>query len=85
MLILMAIISCPKKYCPFSFQETTFREFTKSQSWSTLGCKHLAKEVSKENIEEVFGKFVKFKTTNAWLHVDTKKDLLHLCSHIYGM
>jgi hypothetical protein len=36
--------------------------------------------VPQADIEEVFGKVAKFKTTNTHLHVDTKKKLLHLCS-----
>ncbi len=48
-------------------------------------CDITTKEVSKIDIEEVFCKVVKFKTTNTRLHANTKKDLLHLCSHIYDM
>ncbi len=42
------------------------------------------KDVCETNIEEVFGKLAKFKTTNTQLHVDTKKDLLELYCKIYG-
>jgi hypothetical protein len=35
------------------------------------------------DIEEVFGKVSKYKTTNTKLHQDTKKDL-RLCNQIYG-
>jgi hypothetical protein len=38
------------------------------------------KHVIEANIEEVFGKVTKFKTTSIHLHVDTKKKLFHLCS-----
>ncbi len=48
-------------------------------------CDITAKEVYEVDIEEVFGKVVKFKTTNIQLHANTKKDLLYLCSHIYDM
>jgi hypothetical protein len=39
--------------------------------------------ICKIDIEEVFGKVSKYKTTNTKLHQDTKKDF-HLCSQIYG-
>jgi hypothetical protein len=42
------------------------------------------KEVCEANIEEVFGKVVKFKTMNTQLHANTKKELLELCCKIYG-
>jgi hypothetical protein len=42
------------------------------------------KEVCEADIEEVFGKMAKFKTTNIQLHVNTKKKLLELCCKIYG-
>jgi hypothetical protein len=48
-------------------------------------CDIIVKKVSEANIKEVFGKVAKFKTTNIQLHVNIKKDLLHLCSLIYGM
>jgi hypothetical protein len=47
--------------------------------------KFTIKHVTEANIEEVFGKVAKCKTTNIHLHVDTKKKLFHLCSQIYGM
>jgi hypothetical protein len=42
------------------------------------------KEVCETNIEEVFGKVAKFKTTNTQLCTETKKELLELCCRIYG-
>ncbi len=45
-------------------------------------CDIIAKEVFEVDIKEVFCKVAKFKTINIWLHVNTKKDLLHLCSQI---
>jgi hypothetical protein len=48
-------------------------------------CDIIANEVSEADIKEVLGKVVKFKITNTQLHANTKKDLLHLCSHIYDM
>jgi hypothetical protein len=44
----------------------------------------IIEHVTQADTEEVFGKVAKFKTTNTHLHVDTKKELLHLCSQIYG-
>jgi hypothetical protein len=46
--------------------------------------KLITKHVTEANIEEIFCKVAKFKTTNTHLHVDIKKELLHLCSPIYG-
>jgi hypothetical protein len=41
--------------------------------------KFITKHINYEaNIEKVFGKVVKFKTTNTHLHADIKKELLHL-------
>ncbi len=48
-------------------------------------CDITTKRIFETNIKEVFNKVTKFKTINIRLHVDTKKDLLHLCSHIYDM
>lgn len=39
--------------------------------------------ICEADIEEVFGKVSKYKTTNTKLHQDTKKNL-RLCSQIYG-
>jgi hypothetical protein len=44
----------------------------------------ITKHAIQADIEVVFGKVAKFKTTNTHLHLDTKKKLFHLCSQIYG-
>jgi hypothetical protein len=40
--------------------------------------------VTAEKIEEVWGKCTSFKTTSTMLNPQTKRDLLHLYSKIYG-
>ncbi len=50
-----------------------------------IKCDITSKEHFEANIEKVFGKVAKFKTTNTRLHVDTNKDLLHLCNNIFDM
>jgi hypothetical protein len=42
------------------------------------------RHICEANIEEVFRKVSKYKTTNTKLHQDTKKNL-RLCSQIYGI
>ncbi len=69
-----------------SHTEECFIEMRKLNG-TGLNPKHdiTTKEVSEADIEEVFGKVVKFKTINIQLLADTKKDLFQLCSHIYDM
>jgi len=66
----------------YKFQTNLF--FIKVKHLNGLGLdpksELIIEHVTQADIEEVFGKVAKFKTTNIHLHVDTKKKLLHLCS-----